>query len=465
MEQLLILISVIQKNILNIPFFSQAAFLGILIILYRRLVDHISLEPLDNLKLRHYAFIGVLALSQLLAFIGLTNEGYGIGSILKKFIIAMITVANFLILYFVMNLLMRNDYQIKKIVTGNFWAFVLLIGICLVQIICVFLGGRLESIVELIGRYLEYHNILNPGSFEKISYTQSTQRVNGLYAESGFLAGVLAIGFAPFIISAMKNKINLFFPNSCYHGWFYYGLFAVLMGVLVLAKTSTGILAVVVMALLLLWAVKGRERLNLIVLYVIAGLLLALIVMRVPALKNMLLSFTVGKTDSDSTTMRLLATQAVFITVLKNPLIGVGFGQTSHFNFINAPSSVKQLAEYQLFLKNKEFPDQSAWGAVLAQFGLIIGIIIVIYIIHLLLDLKKSTKWLQIHQITGYQYDQAIYDSAVYFTIIFLVLGMLSIQWSFDLFILIFFFFVNYRHYLNRKITNNLKDGEVYIYD
>lgn len=464
MEQLLILMSIIQKNVLNIPFFSQTAFLGILIIIYRRVVDHVSLEPLDNLKIRHYAFIGLVMISQFLAFIGLTNEGYGLGSILKKFVIAMITVANFIIIYFVMNMLMRHDYQVKKIVTGNFWAFVLLIGICLIQIIYVFLGGRLESIVELIGRHLEFHNVLNPGSFEKVSYAQSTQRVNGLYAESGFLAGVLAIGFAPFILSAMKNKVNLFFPNKQYHSWFYYGLFAVLVGVLVLAKTSTGILAVGVIALLLLWAVKGRERLNLIILYLIAGALLAIIVMKVPTLKNMLLSFTVGKTDSDSTTMRLLATQGVFITLFKNPLVGVGFGQTSHFNFINAPAAVKKLAEYQLFLKNKDFPDQSAWGSVLAQFGLVIGIIIIIYVIHLLLDLRKSTNWLQSKKIIDYQYDRAIYDSAVYFIIIYLILGMLSIQWSFDLFILMFFFFVNFRHYLNRKITKHLKEGEVYLH-
>ena len=460
MEQLLFLVSIIQKNIFNIPFFSQAAFVGALIILYRRLVDKMTIEPLDGLRVRHYAFLGIVILGQLFAFLSLSTEGYSAAAIVKKFLIAVIFVLNFVVLYFVVNLMMQNEIQVKRLIRGNFWAFIVLLVICLLQISYIYFHGVFSSLMTFIGRYLEYHNVLNPGSFEKISYVQSTFRVNGLYAESGFLAGVLAIGFAPFILGAIKNKINIFFPSKNYHAWFYYGMFLVLAFVLLLAKTSTGILAIAIIALLLLLATKGRERFGIVMLYLVMLALIFIAAMRLPALKNMLLSFTVGKTDSDSTTMRLLATEAVFITVLKNPIVGVGFGQTSHFNFINAPHAVKELNEYQLFLKNKEFPDQSAWGSVMAQFGVVVAVIVVIFIVRLLFDLRHQAQILRKNNVDDFIFDSAIADSAIFFFIIYFILGMLSIQWSFDLFILMTFFFINARHYLNNKIKTSLTESE-----
>lgn len=452
MEQLFIIIGILQKNILHIPFFSQAAFLGIIIIIYRKYVDQIPIEPFDNFKPRNYAFIGLIIFTQFLAFAGLIAEGFSFGSVLKKFIIALIMIANFLIIYLVMNMLTREQYQVQKLLAGVFWAFAILIVICLIQIIYVFANGRLESLVELIGRYLEYHNILNPGSFEKISYAQSTQRVNGLYAESGFLAGILAVCFGPFILSAIKNKVNIFFPDKKYNYLMYYGMLVALILVLILAKTSTGILAVGILLLLLLFSVKGKDRLILVGLYFFGGVILSIVVLKIPMLHDMLLSFTVGKTDSDSTTMRLLATQAVLITLFKNPIVGVGVGQTSYFNFMNAPAAVKKLNEYQLFLKNKEFPDQSAWGALLAQFGLVIGIIILIFVVQMLIDMYRNSKNLMAKKVSDYKLDTAITDSAIFYVIIFFILGMLSIQWSYDLYIIIFFFFVNYRNYQNRQL-------------
>lgn len=453
MEQLIFILGIFQKEFLGIPFIPQLLVFSVAILIYRRIVDKVPLEPLDNVSIPQFTFFVMVIIGQVLAFWGLLSEGYSLSTVIKKALIAVIFVTVIFLSYLVISNLMVDECQVRNIVTGNFWALLILLGICGIQIIFVFSPGNLGSLVDMIG-HIEYHNPLNQGSFVLGSFTRSTLRVNGLYGESGFLAGIIGACFVPFILGAIRNRVNVFFPQHRYYALAYYALLGAVLLVLLLAKTSTGILAIAIVMVLLLFSQKTRKSSSLLLggyLILAGGFGIAL--MKIPALYDMFMQFTVGKTNSDSTTMRLLATIAVLKTAVSHPLVGVGYGQTSHFNFLNAPSDVKKLEEYQRFLDAKDFPDQSAWGSVLAQFGLLLSILAVIYVIHLLIDLQKQAHVISIKIPTDDGYDQTIADSAIFFIALYGILGILSIQWSFELFIMMFFFFAGYRQYLHRKIT------------
>ncbi|CAK1234534.1 hypothetical protein [Fructobacillus cardui] len=205
------------------------------------------------------------------------------------------------------------------------------------------------------------------------SYVTTQGRVNGLEPESSYLANLLGIVYLPILIGLTVAKKNVWnwISSQKKSVWFNSLLALIVLLVLVLARTTTGILtAFVVYILWIIWS-KGKFRASLLITAISALILLVAAYMSVPAVHTIFNQFIFAKQGTDN---RLGGTIALAITFLQHPILGVGSGFTSYFIIQNVPIATTQNFEFQHLYSQYGFPILSDFLGWLATYGLVIMI-------------------------------------------------------------------------------------------
>lgn len=444
MEGLLFLAGLVQKSFISIPGSTFLMIIVVLSLLFWGIFGSRGIN-IVNIEYLLWAFLlgisvlifQVLALYQtnkiLLTKLNMFHAIAQVGALIVS-----------IFLYFTCVMISLNRKKnIQRFVAGNLTALAPLLFICYLQLGNIINSSKFNSFLSLSGRLFEERNEFRPDWYIFGSYTQTMHRVNGFYAESGFLASILIIVFCPFILSAIKNKVNIFFPKFKYSGALYSGLLLAIIIILLGAKTSTGIFSVLLIFILLILNIKGKQKV-----YWILGSFIMLTACFIGY--NEISFITVIFNDyifskgsgSESTMMRLGGTLASIKTIMQHPVLGVGLNQTSYFNFLNSPEFIKGLSEYQLLTATQTFGDQNVIFSFIAQFGLFIGGGVIAYIVKLKIELKQKKKILEQLIDTDSSYYTALLDSGDYYIGILLVMSILSFNWSYSLILLMLIFYI-----------------------
>jgi hypothetical protein len=242
--------------------------------------------------------------------------------------------------------------------------------------------GHLEVVVEWIGQHLESHIYEGHGFYSQGSYVQTSHRINGLEMEASFFGVQIAILTFPLILAGIKTKMSLFkrFGEKG-NQILYHVLFTISIGVLIVAKTSTGLVmaALAICCLVGIYLSQyGRKAMKVVFgLLGLIGLMVAVLYFGNQTVHNFLDTFIFQKALSGSVAVRLSTTIGYFSAFLHAPLLGVGYAD--RWAFILAPKgALHNIAEYyNQYLPGGELPMLSIMAALFARFGLVIVSVVI----------------------------------------------------------------------------------------
>ena len=443
MEQLILIVSLVSKQLFMFPLVSYGIFFIVAVALIRVLLNGKLDNPFYSISLRGYIFVGVLFLFQYFALLIAAEEiGQNLNRQFFKLVLLFIVSAGY---YFAVRQLMITDQSVENFTMSFFWGFVILEIICLLQIAYIYTSKFLEPILFYIGSRFEVQDAWTPELYTRGSFTVSNLRVNGLSREPGFLAAMLAICFAPFILAAIKNKVNIFFRNKVYFGSLYYLALIILILTLLLAKTSTGLIAIILILILPVFLSKTKTSLKWLMMTIPLIVLGWGLYTFVPTINTMLNHYIFDKGSTVSLPMRLGAFSAMKTTVIKHPFFGVGYENTSFYNLLYFPGEYRNVSEYKQHVMMNYFSDLSSLGGLIAQFGIVISTVVFVYFIKLIKDIKKYAN------MTKDTYYIALADSSLFFFSLLVIIGILSIDISQPIYFVSIFYFIGLRKFLWRK--------------
>lgn len=356
--------------------------------------------------------------------------------------------------YYVVKFLINNLNDIKLFIKGTLWSTLIILFVSYAQLLYIFSPNITNNLMTFFGTFFEARNPYTPEWYLKGSYVQTLGRINGFFSESAKLVAYLSVVCLPFVLASIKNKYNLFNIKRKYNPLFYYTLLSLILGILLLAKTSTGILAILIV-LSLFWISLPLKR------KISSGFIFAAFFILLIALYNnnsyiysVIQDYVFGKTDSTSTDNRLGGTIALFQTFIHNPIIGVGQAYTDYYIYNYTPKWSTDNAEFQHFVNVRHaFPIFSIFLGWLAQYGLIICIFVFNYIIKLVRSTSKLVE--KTKSLPEYQLYKTIKDSLILFLAIFFPLSFLTFGWNESGVLIMFFFFVVFRQHLERVVAHN----------
>ncbi|MCK8616835.1 hypothetical protein LNP00_00420 [Fructobacillus sp. M158] len=260
----------------------------------------------------------------------------------------------------------------KKFVKSSLIALsIYLIFVIVPQILVTFHVQTFNGYVDGIAKLFESHWQAHEGYdfYAHGSYATTLFRVNGFEPEASYFANMMSVIYLPMLIALSVSGYTIW-DWAGKKNWLINLAFAfILMAILVLAKTSTGIFAAVVAFMLwVLWA-KGKVRISIVTTAIAGIFLLGVSYITVPAIHNMFNQFLFAKQGTDN---RTGGTIALALTFLTYPIFGVGTGFTSYFTIQNMPEALTHNFEYEHVYSQYGFPILSESMGWLASFGLIV---------------------------------------------------------------------------------------------
>lgn len=225
----------------------------------------------------------------------------------------------------------------------------------------------INPIAHLFERHWENRNFYDNGS-----YVTTSMRVNGFEPEAAYLALLVGIAFSPFLLMLIQEPLRAFKNRWIY--WIAIILGAASLGVLLLAKTTTGFLLIGILALVYWLAAPKKQKISLFFLGIIAVIGVALTYITVPSVHNLLNTWIFQKGGTDN---RLGGTIALIRTWLQHPLFGVGYGYEGQYIVDNLPAWSKNNFEYMQVYQHQAYPilnDTFGW---LARYGLVFFLIFI----------------------------------------------------------------------------------------
>ncbi|PGR03281.1 hypothetical protein COA23_21760 [Priestia megaterium] len=421
------------------------------------------LKDLFNPKVTIFITITIAfqILAMLSSYLDIGSNGLNKNPI-KQFILFLIFLVCIGVHYIVVKCVINNNSNIMMFIKGNRVALFILLVFSYIQLLYLISPSNFAIPVEIIGKYLEDHNYNSPW-YEAGSYIQTLHRVNGLNTESGYLAAQLLIIFVPFVLASIKNRINIFSPKTAYNPLYFYLLLLSITIILFCAKTTTGLLAILLMLLCLWLTLSWRRKISFSILLLIIGLVFFILATSSSYIMNVVNDFVFNKISSDnqSTINRYGGTIALIVTWMKHFILGVGYGYHDYYLFQNVPTWATTNNEFQnSWLEYKFFPILSIFFGWLTQFGTVCVIFVLVYISKLLKDYRAFSK--RIKLVANENYDHkiidALRDSAHYFFCFYILISMFSFNWSDSAYLIMFFFFVVVRQNLKDIILLNKKD-------
>lgn len=301
--------------------------------------------------------------------VGTTTRVYGLLHGLLMFIQVILSIW---MAYTIQKMLIRSyDDAIKFMKSVVITMAVYLGVIVLPQILYLFgftsLTHWINPIAHLFERHWENRNFYDNGS-----YVTTSMRVNGFEPEAAYLALLVGIAFSPFLLMLIQEPLRAFKNRWIY--WIAIILGAASLGVLLLAKTTTGFLLIGILALVYWLAAPKKQKISLFFLGIIAVIGVALIYITVPSVHNLLNTWIFQKGGTDN---RLGGTIALIRTWLQHPLFGVGYGYEGQYIVDNLPAWSKNNFEYMQVYQHQAYPilnDTFGW---LARYGLVFFLIFI----------------------------------------------------------------------------------------
>lgn len=271
------------------------------------------------------------------------------------------------------------------------------------------------------------------------SYTTTLGRINGFCSEASFLAAQLGIVFLPIIISSIKNRVNLIGVSDRYAqaiNWF--SLLFIWL-ILLFAKTSTGILVIVLSVIILFVTSNLSTKVRYTVLGSAGVVALAVCYVTVTPVRDIINNYLIHKGGVSN---RLGGTVALLLTFINHPILGVGTGYESYYLMRYVPESTTNNWEFQNVFTQSGYPVQSVFFDFFARYGMIIMLPVIIYIIMKTLDAHKVKKYyLGQPDKTEARIRLASVDAFYFFLVIYLVVSLFSFGWYNSYYIIMFFFY------------------------
>ncbi|MBT2718160.1 hypothetical protein [Bacillus sp. ISL-57] len=425
------------------------------------LVQLKGLIPKSIFNKKVIGFISVLLVMQLISMI-LSYYRIEIPKYNKNPIITFIGFVGFigaiLVHYLVIKLNIRDIGDVKKFLRSGRIALAISFFVCLVQLFYIFIPFVFEPLVSLIGSTLEARwggkeANLNPQSFYKLgSYVQTTLRINGLTEEASNLATQFFVVFSPFLIASIKNKYNVFSNNKKSIGSLYCGVFLIIV-LLIMAKTTSGFLFAAIILLLLFKEFSKMQKIFIVLFLTLIVLILISSNYNITYISNVFNDFIVNKSE-DSVNNRSASTIALGITLFANFIFGVGFEYHSYYIYKYWPEWANFNYEYFLWEKQESFPILSNIMGMFAEYGTIIMIFVIIYVIKRVKILRRISEEAIVLNISEAIFIKTLYDSAKYY-FVFLCIGLLfSFVWFTSIYLILFFFFVSIIPIIEKHLNN-----------
>lgn len=358
---------------------------------------------------------------------------------LKQWVKFLIYISIIFYHYLIVSFFVQTFNEAKFFLKGVFYSLIITLFVCFLQIGYMFLPNIFEGIVSTIGSLFEAR--FEREWYDKGSYVQTLNRINGMQPEAGFLGAQLAILYIPFIIAAIKNKFNIFFIGSKYKASLYYGLFIATIVILLISKTTTGILAAA-LSIFILW-ITYRKKAKLISLIIIVAVFILIITLfnDNPLYQEITQKYIFEKFDGNRTLNRQGGMIALLTIGILYPITGIGHQYQNYFLFKYVPEWSTNNWEYKnIFLAEDYYPILSNLLGWFATYGVFVVSFVGVFIYRLWKSLNNLAK--KEAQDEQNNFMKTINDAFKYFILIFLVLTILSVNWSQSYYFLVFFFFV-----------------------
>jgi teichuronic acid biosynthesis protein TuaE len=279
------------------------------------------------------------------------------------------------------------------------------------------------------------------------SYVQTTNRINGVTQEASTNAMLYLVAFAPFLIASVRNEYNIF--NQTNNLRSIYLFLVLIIFLLLMSKTSLGILASVI--ILLLWLKEASITKKIILISLM--LLLPLIIYssgdqehygQVHYVGDVLRVYLDKVTDFDeaSTANRFGNTIALLKTVIQNMFIGVGRNYLDYYILKNYPEWATHNFEYKIFASNLyNFPVLCSILGIMAEYGLVIFLLVTSYFYKFIKRWKNIS--LKPMPIEKKKFIKTLADASIYYVLLGTVGLFFNLAWYASIFIVILFFFIS----------------------
>ncbi|MCT4375944.1 O-antigen ligase family protein [Leuconostoc suionicum] len=272
------------------------------------------------------------------------------------------------------------------------------------------------------------------------SYAVNNYRLNGFEPEAAFLANLLGVVYLPIILGIAITKQNFwhFKKHVALEKWFNWAFIGSILMFLVLARTTTGLITLVVAAVLwFLWS-KRDDKIILIIFGIIAIVGIALGYFFVQPIHDIFYNFLFNK---QGTSNRLGGTIALVLTFLSHPLFGVGYGFTGYFIMDYVPKSTTYNPEFQQVYKHIGYPVLSDGIGWFATYGLVIMIPALWMLARLIIRSLVVQRELKIRQPENWQWHLGTQISFMIMIILVAVSSLFVIQIFLWPYLLMFFFY------------------------
>lgn len=348
---------------------------------------------------------------------------------------------NFIIIAMLTKTLITGYSKISSFYRSVYWTIILYgLVVLLPQLMVVTIHFGAQWVNFLASLFEEQH----PGRIDFYyngSYATTLGRINGFSSEASFLAAQVGIIFLPVLLSSIKNRVNITGFNNKYYKFINWGLLIFLWVILLFAKTSTGILVIVLSVLMLFFTASISEKVVYFVLGIFASLILVIGYLKIGPLKEIIDNYLLHKSGVSN---RLGGTIGLIITFFHHPFFGVGTGYESYYLMKFVPAGTTDNWEFLNVFTKSGYPVQSVIPDLFARYGLIIMLPVTFYIGMKIQSALKLKKYINITNVHDEYSDlgKVTIDAFLIFIVMYLIIGLFSFGWYNSCYFVMFFFYI-----------------------
>ncbi len=385
-------------------------------------------------------FFALLTLSEITLLIwnyskfGSDSQDSGIVGSFARFLSPIVT---FILVYFLLYFSIKSDFDIKRFINGSMISLSLMAAFVLIPQLTIIVGKNW---------FLGWANFLDrtviprwdiSSNYVRGSYVATLHRANGLEIEPAFMAGQLAVVFLPWILSSIKHNFSFVKNNFKSFAYESYFLLLIVIVTLIFAKTTTGLLAIFLVELILVFDLNGYIQKFFIIMTGIGLISIVVSYFTISLVHNFLNNYLFAKAGF-SALDRTGGSIGLLLTFLHYPLLGVGNGYIGHYLVRYVPRNTKLNVEY-LWRFSHNYPILSDLGGFLAQYGLLFFLPIVRKIRELFYNFDNK--------IGQDQLSVFVKDAAKYTLIMYGTLSLFDFNWLTYYSLISIFVFVRFVQY------------------
>ncbi|EJO05139.1 hypothetical protein [Oenococcus oeni] len=218
------------------------------------------------------------------------------------------------------------------------------------------------------------------------SYVVTQGRVNGFEGESPVFANLLGVVYIPIFIGLIIGKDHSVFKKPAFILW---PLVIFSMVVLLMAKTTTGILTIIFLYISWLFFSNSKDRRFLLFMGIIGLLIIGCSYIFINPVHTIFNQFLFQK---QGTSNRIGGTIGLILTFLSKPIFGTGQGFAGYFINENVPLWSTHNWEYQYIYSKLGYPVLSGLFGAFAQYGLVIMVPFLFFFSKYIFNLSAKRK-------------------------------------------------------------------------